>query len=84
MERSMSNSASMRFTASSAIGEMAGACLPRRALAAMSDSSKNWRLVRPAQRRDDGAFFALRIVRSVVDKASEEWPFLFMLLGLLL
>ena len=44
MERSMSNSASMRFTASSAIREMGGACLPRLAFAAMSASSKNWRL----------------------------------------
>ncbi len=43
MARSMSNSASMRFTASSAIGEIAGALLPRRALAAMSASSKNCR-----------------------------------------
>jgi hypothetical protein len=34
----------MRRTASSAIGEIAAAFLPRRALAAMSASSKNWRL----------------------------------------
>jgi hypothetical protein len=43
-DRSMSNSASMRFTASSAIGEIGGARLPRRMLAAMSASSKNFRL----------------------------------------
>jgi hypothetical protein len=41
MPRSMSNRASMRLTVSSAIGEIAGAFLPRRALAAMSASSKN-------------------------------------------
>lgn len=41
MARSMSNSASMRLTASKAMGEIAGACRPRRALAAMSASSKN-------------------------------------------
>ena len=43
MPRSMSNRASMRLTASSAIGEIAAAFLPRRALAAMSASSKNCR-----------------------------------------
>ena len=42
--RSMSNSTSIRFTASSATGEMGGAFLPRRALAAMSASSKNFLL----------------------------------------
>ena len=44
MPRSMSNSASIRLTASSAIGEIAAAFLPRRALAAISASSKNCRL----------------------------------------
>ena len=39
MSRSMSNSASKRLTASSAIGEIAAAFFPRRALAAMSASS---------------------------------------------
>jgi hypothetical protein len=34
----------MRLTASSAIGEIAAALVPRRALAAMSASSKNCRL----------------------------------------
>ena len=44
MSRSISNSASMRLTASSATGEIAVAVFPRRALAAMSASSKNCRL----------------------------------------
>jgi hypothetical protein len=44
MSRSTSKIASMRLTASSAIGEMGGAFLPRRAFAAMSASSKNLRL----------------------------------------
>jgi hypothetical protein len=44
MPRSISNSTSMRLTASSATGEIAAAFLPRRALAAMSASSKNCRL----------------------------------------
>lgn len=44
MRRSMSNSASMRLTASRAIGEIAAAFLSRLALAAMSASSKNCRL----------------------------------------
>src|SRR3546814_20100893 len=41
MARSISNSASMRRTASSAIGEIAAADRPRRAFLAMSASSKN-------------------------------------------
>ena len=41
--RSMSNSRSFRFAASSASGEIAGAVLPRRLLAAVSASSKNLR-----------------------------------------
>ena len=41
MSRSISNSASMRLTASSATGEIAAAFFPRRVLAAMSASSKN-------------------------------------------
>jgi hypothetical protein len=44
MERSMSNKASMRFTASSATGEITGALLLRRPLAAIFASSKNYRL----------------------------------------
>jgi len=44
MSRSTSKMASMRFTASRAIGEIGAAFLPRRALAAMSASSKNLRL----------------------------------------
>jgi hypothetical protein len=44
MARSRSKIASMRVTASSAIGEIGGASLPRRALAALSASSKNLRL----------------------------------------
>ena len=40
--RSMSNSRSIRFTASSATGEIGGAFLRRRLLAAMSGSSKNF------------------------------------------
>jgi hypothetical protein len=40
----MSNSTSIRLTASSATGEIAAAFLPRRALAAISASSKNCRL----------------------------------------
>jgi hypothetical protein len=44
MSRSMSNSGAMRLTASSAIGEIAAAFFPRRALAAISASSKNCRL----------------------------------------
>ena len=43
ISRSISKMASMRLTASSAIGEI-GAFLPRLALAAMSASSKNLRL----------------------------------------
>ena len=43
MSRSMSKIASMRLTASSAIGEIGVAFLPRRALAAMSANSKNLR-----------------------------------------
>jgi hypothetical protein len=39
----MSNTASMRLTASRAIGEIGVAFLPRRAFAAMSASSKNLR-----------------------------------------
>ena len=42
--RSMSNSRSIRFTASNASGEIGGAFLPRRLLAAMSASSKNFLL----------------------------------------
>jgi hypothetical protein len=41
--RSISNNASMRFTASSAIGEIAAADRPRRLFRAMSASSKNCR-----------------------------------------
>ena len=41
MPRSISNRASIRLTASSAIGEIAAAFLPRRAFAAISASSKN-------------------------------------------
>jgi hypothetical protein len=41
MPRSMSNRASMRLTASSAIGEIAAATLPRRVFLAISASSKN-------------------------------------------
>jgi hypothetical protein len=41
MPRSMSNSASIRLTASSAIGEIAAAFFPRRALAPISANSKN-------------------------------------------
>ena len=44
ISRSMSKMASMRLTASSAIGEIGAAFLPRLALAAMSASSKNLRL----------------------------------------
>jgi hypothetical protein len=44
MSRSISKITSMRLTASSAIGEIGGAFLPRRAFAAMSASSKNLRL----------------------------------------
>jgi hypothetical protein len=44
MPRSISNRTSIRLTASSAIGEIAPAFLPRLALAAMSASSKNCRL----------------------------------------
>jgi hypothetical protein len=44
MLRSISNRTSIRLTASSAIGEIAAAFLPRRALAAMSARSKNCRL----------------------------------------
>ena len=44
MSRSMSNSASMRLTAANATGEIAAAFFPRRALAAISASSKNCRL----------------------------------------
>jgi len=40
----MSNSASMRWTAASAIGEIAVADRPRRAFLAISASSKNCRL----------------------------------------
>jgi hypothetical protein len=43
MLRSIANRASMRLTASSAIGEITAAVLPRRALPAMSASSKNLR-----------------------------------------
>src|ERR1700733_11368904 len=43
ISRSMSNSASMRLTASNAIGEIGVTLLPRRAFAAMSASSKNLR-----------------------------------------
>ena len=44
ISRSMSNRTSIRFTASSAIGEIGVAFLPRRLLDAMSASSKNLRL----------------------------------------
>jgi hypothetical protein len=44
ISRSISKMASMRLTASSAIGEIGAAFLPRLALAAMSASSKNLRL----------------------------------------
>jgi hypothetical protein len=47
MARSRSKITSMRFTASSAMGETGGASLPLRALAAMSASSKNLRLACP-------------------------------------
>jgi hypothetical protein len=62
MPRSISNSISMRLTASSATGEIAAAFSPRRALAAISANSKNCRLacaqhsadvIRPGKR--DGA-----------------------------
>src|SRR5215471_2268200 len=44
LPHSLSNSASMRLTASRAIGEIAAAFLSRLALAAMSANSKNCRL----------------------------------------
>lgn len=43
MSRSISNRASIRFTASSATGEIGVAFLPRLALVAMSASTKNLR-----------------------------------------
>ncbi|PJN96217.1 hypothetical protein CNY89_03895, partial [Amaricoccus sp. HAR-UPW-R2A-40] len=43
LARSASKVVSMRFTASSAIGETGGACSPRLAEAAISASSKNLR-----------------------------------------
>ena len=49
MSRSMANSASMRFTASRAIGEIGLAPLPRRALRATSASSKNFRRMGEAE-----------------------------------
>ena len=52
MPRSMSNSTSIRLTASSATGEIAAAFLPRRALAAISASSKNCRLACAQQSAD--------------------------------
>ena len=61
MTRSISKRASMRFTASSAIGEITTAFLPRRALVAMSASSKDRRLAAPNERRRDRALRTRRL-----------------------
>jgi hypothetical protein len=54
----------MHLTASTAIGEIGGAFLPRRAFAAMSANSKNFRRAwLPAQRLDNWARLAVGKMR---------------------
>ena len=65
ISRSISKMASMRLTASSAIGEIGAAFLPRLALAAMSASSKNLRLA--------WSNIALRRSGPVSDRADKVW-----------